>query len=120
MPHYFVPMETHLTFQAGSIKRETGGKPCGLKGLGRKADGGGNASWLRSWIPNPGIPSSKPLVGSKFDSAFHPSEVNQTSTRVSGIPNDLMVKSKMPPCGGSVALRHLNPSIKGGHKPFKS
>ena len=30
---------------------------------------------------NPGVPGSKPLGGSKDDSAFHPSEVNKMSTR---------------------------------------
>ena len=33
------------------------------------------------WIPNPGVPWSKPLGGSKVDSAFHPSEVDKMSTR---------------------------------------
>ena len=32
------------------------------------------------WIPNPGVPCSKPLGGSKVDSAFHPSEVDKMST----------------------------------------
>ena len=32
---------------------------------------------LRRWIPNPGVPCSKPLGGSKVDSAFHPSEVDK-------------------------------------------
>ena len=36
---------------------------------------------LRRWIPNPGVPSSKPLGGSKVDSAFHPAEVDKVSTR---------------------------------------
>ena len=35
----------------------------------------------RRWIPNPGVLSSKPLGGSKVDSAFHPSEVDEISTR---------------------------------------
>ena len=39
------------------------------------------AQWLRHWIPNPGIPCSKPQDGFKVDSAFHPSEVDQMSTR---------------------------------------
>ena len=39
------------------------------------------AKWLRHWIPNPGVPCSKPLGGSKVDSAFHPSEVDKVSTR---------------------------------------
>ena len=33
------------------------------------------------WISNPGIPCSKPLGDSKFDSAFHPCEVDKMSTR---------------------------------------
>ena len=39
------------------------------------------AKWLSRWIPNPGVPSSKPLGGSKVDSAFHPAEVDKMSTR---------------------------------------
>ena len=39
------------------------------------------AQWLRHWIPNPWVPCSKALGSSKFDSAFHPSEVNQMNTR---------------------------------------
>ena len=30
------------------------------------------AQWLRGWIPNPVVPCSKPLGGSKVDSVFHP------------------------------------------------
>ena len=37
--------------------------------------------FLRCWIPNPGISCSKPLGGSKFNSTFHPSEVDKVSTR---------------------------------------
>ena len=33
------------------------------------------------WISNPGIPCSRPLGDSKFDSALHPSEVDKMSTR---------------------------------------
>ena len=36
---------------------------------------------LRCWIPNPWVLCSKPLGGSKVDSAFHPSEVGKMSTR---------------------------------------
>ena len=39
------------------------------------------AEWLRGWIPHPGVPCSKPLDGSKVDSAFHPSKVGKMSTR---------------------------------------
>ena len=35
---------------------------------------GAIASWLMYCIPNPGVPGSTPLSGSKFHSAFHPSE----------------------------------------------
>ena len=38
------------------------------------------ALWLRRWIPNPGVPCSKPLVGSTVDSALHPFEVDEMST----------------------------------------
>ena len=36
---------------------------------------------LRRWIPNPGVPCSKPLGRSKVNSAFHPPEVDKMSTR---------------------------------------
>ena len=39
------------------------------------------AYWLRCWVPNPGIPYSKPLGDSKVDSAFHPSQVDQMSIK---------------------------------------
>ena len=42
---------------------------------------GAMAQWLRRWISNPGVPCSKPLGGSKVDSAFHSSEVDKMSTR---------------------------------------
>ena len=50
-------------------------------GLYLKTYHGAMAKWLRRWIPNPGVPCSKPLGGSKVDSAFHPSEVDKMSTR---------------------------------------
>ena len=37
-------------------------------------------TWLSRWIPKLGVPCSKALGGSKVDSAFHPSEVDQVST----------------------------------------
>ena len=40
-----------------------------------------SSQWLRRWIPNPGVRYSKPLCGSKVNSAFHLSEVNKTSDR---------------------------------------
>ena len=36
---------------------------------------------FRRWIPNPGIPGSKPLGSSKVNSAFHPFDVDQLSNR---------------------------------------
>ena len=39
------------------------------------------AQWLSHWIPNLGVPGLKPLGGCKVDSAFHPSEVDEMSTR---------------------------------------
>ena len=38
---------------------------------------------VRRWIPNPEVPGSKPLGGSKVHSAVHPSEIDQMSTRTS-------------------------------------
>ena len=43
---------------------------------------------LKRWIPNPGVPGSKPLVGSKVDSAFHPSKGDQLSTKNSWKPEN--------------------------------
>ena len=48
------------------------------------------------WIHNPGVLCSKPLVGSKVDSAFHPAEFN----KVPGISGKLVVKSRLPPRSG--------------------
>ena len=42
---------------------------------------GAMAKWLRHWTPNPGVSYSKPLGGTKVDSALHPSEVNKMNTR---------------------------------------
>ena len=42
---------------------------------------GAMAWWLRRWIPNPGVPCSDQLGGSKVGSAFHPSKVDKMSTR---------------------------------------
>ena len=36
---------------------------------------------LGCWIPNPGVLCSKPLGGFRLNSAFHPSKVDQMSTR---------------------------------------
>ena len=39
------------------------------------------AKCLRCWIPNPGVLCSKPLGSSKVNSAFHPSKVDEMSTK---------------------------------------
>ena len=39
---------------------------------------GAMAQGLRRWIPNPGVPSTKPMSGSMVDSAFHPSKEGLT------------------------------------------
>ena len=59
--------------------------------------------------PNLGVSGSKPLDDFKFDTSFHPSEVDQMSTRNSW---GLVVKSKLSPSSGFVALRQLNPIHK--------
>ena len=38
-------------------------------------------SQISTWIPNPRVPHSKPLGGSKVDSAFHLSEVDKMRAR---------------------------------------
>ena len=44
--------------------------------------------WLGCWIPSPKVPGSKPQGGSKVDSAFYPSKVDQMSIRNSlGLTN---------------------------------
>ena len=35
---------------------------------------------VKAWIPNPWVPCSNPLGGSKVDSPFHPFEVVKMST----------------------------------------
>ena len=40
---------------------------------------GAMAYWFRHWVHNPEVPCSKPLGGSKVDSAFHPFEVDKMS-----------------------------------------
>ena len=66
------------------------------------------SQWLGHWIPIPGVQGSKPLGGSKVDLAFHPSEVNQMSTRTS------WRFSGLSPRSGSAALIQLNPINKKG------
>ena len=41
------------------------------------------ASCLGRCIPNPEVPSAKPLSDSKVDSTFHPSKANQMRTKTS-------------------------------------
>ena len=62
-------------------------------------------------INTTGVLGLKPLGGSKVDSAFHPSEVDRMST---GTPRDVVVKSKLSPRSGTVALRQLKPIYKKG------
>ena len=69
------------------------------------------AYWLGDWIPDLGIPGSKPLGGCKVSSAFRPSGVSQMSTRNS---RGHTSKKKLSPCSGSVAWRHLNATHKKG------
>ena len=73
---------------------------------------------LRYWIPNPGVPCSKPLGDFKVDSVFHPSEVNQISNK-NFWENSGKVKSKLPPHSGSVALKQLNSIYKKVVQSFK-
>ena len=51
------------------------------------------------------------MGGSKVNSAFHPSEVDEW---VAGFSEELVVKIKLSPRSGSVALRQLNPIHKKG------
>ena len=53
----------------------------GLLTIGVNYLNGAKAEWLMRWISNPGVPFSKPLGGSKVDSAFHSSEVDKMNTR---------------------------------------
>ena len=76
-----------------------------------------NCLWLRHWIPNPGFPSSKPLCGSKFDSALHPSEVqplhpSDVDKMRPGMPGKLVVRNKFSLHSGFVVSRQLNPIHK--------
>ena len=70
---------------------------------------GGNK---RPVVLTPGAPVSKPLGGSKVDSAFHPSEADQMST------TNLVVKSKLTPDSGFAALRHFTSIDKKGVTKF--
>ena len=64
------------------------------------------------WISYPAVPGSKPLGSSKDNLSFHLSKVDQVNTRISW---GLVVKSKLSPRSGSVAVRQLTPSIKRDH-----
>ena len=63
------------------------------------------------YIPDPGAMCSKPLGGSKVDSAFHPSKVDKMSTRnfweLSGKKRNYLLKV-------ALALRQLKPIHKKG------
>ena len=59
------------------------------------------------WIPNQGVPCSKPLGGSKVDSAFHLSEVDKIST-------SNFWELKVALLKVALALRQLNPFYKKG------
>ena len=60
--HYFVTVQAHLTFQAGSIVTGTGGKPCGFKRLGgRVSCGRNNVFWEK------GKKSTRTLWGVKLE-----------------------------------------------------
>ena len=67
------------------------------------------------WIPSPGLPCSKPVGGSKVDSAFHSSKVDKMSTRnfrgLSGKKQTASSKWLWP--WGS-----WTPFIKRGHNVF--
>ena len=51
---------------------------------------------MQGSVLNLGVMGSKPLGGSKVDSASHSSEINQMSIKNS-IPGDLVVKRKLSP-----------------------
>ena len=71
-----------------------------------------NYQWLshiyRRWISISWVPCSKPLGDSNVDSDFHPSKVDQVSTR-----NILLISwNKLLPRSDSVTFRQLNPTHK--------
>ena len=45
------------------------------------------AWWLRSWIPNSGVPGLKLLNGSKVNLAFHPYKADKMSAKKSWGPS---------------------------------
>ena len=70
---------------------------------------GSQIKQLKCWIPNPGVPCSKLLAGSKVDSAIHPSGVDKMSTR-----NLWEVSDKKYLLKVVLALRQLKPISKKG------
>ena len=70
------------------------------------------AQWLGCLIPNPRVLTLKPLDDSRTNSAFHPFAFIKW---VLGPSGTLVVKSKLSPRSGSVALRQLNTIHKEGH-----
>ena len=62
---------------------------------------------LEQWPSGSGFPCSKPLGGSKFNSAFHPSKVQKNW--VPGTSGNLVVKGKLSPRGGSSLLEAFDP-----------
>ena len=71
------------------------------------------ALWSGHSISVPGVSGSKPLGGSMTDPAFHSIKVDKMSTTN---PWGLMIKNKLSPHSGSVALRHWNSIHK--NKPY--
>ena len=67
LSHLYLPLYVHLN--------------CQVHTWGCTVFYGAMAYWLRCWTANAGVPYSKPMGGSKVDSAFHPSEVNKMSTK---------------------------------------
>ena len=53
---------------------------------------------LKHWIPNPGVPCSRPLGGSKLTQLFI---LPRLIKWVPGISGNLVVKGKLPPPNGS-------------------
>ena len=66
-------------------------------------------------LSNPGISCSNPLGGSKVNSTFHPSIIDDITPET---PGDLRVKSNLPLCNSSVAFRLLNSIHENGAIKF--
>ena len=69
---------------------------------------------LRHWIPDPGVPDSKPLGGSKVRSAYHFRGRKYEYQELLGTE-----WKKVSLRSGSVALRLLNPIERGRKKAIK-